>query len=244
MAGFFAGAVLVGPGAARAHSDVALPPAAAQVPLADLQERIDRVVQSGFDRPDAALASLSALALSPPPDTQRMLLLARGLIAANAGRAAAAESAAAHLAASADVLAVGDSLLVKAALAQTQGQPGLSEQAAKGALQHYQSQCPVRPACDWRMQFEARQILARQGGSSGRSHAAREHALAAAELARGAGDATRQAWALAHAADLSLSLGDSQAAQQDLGRAQRLARLEGSPLTLARQRIFETRALD
>lgn len=214
---------------------------AAAEPLAALQDRTDRLVQTGFDRPDAALAELSALARRQPPEAQRVLLLTRGLIAANAGRAPLVEAAAQRLAVSTDLLAVADSLLVKAALARTQGRGSDSAQAAKAALEHYQGQCPARPGCDWRMQFLALQILAHQGASSGRSHAAREHALAAAELARAAGDAARQAWALANAADLSQSLGDSVAAQRDLARAQRLARLEGSPATLARQRIFETR---
>lgn len=214
---------------------------AAASPLAALQEQTDRLLQSGFDRPDEALAALSTLARSQPPEAQRVLLLTRGLIAANAGRASLAEGAAQRLAASADRLAVADSLLVQAALAHTQGHGSDSLQAAKAALEHYAGQCPTRPDCDWRMQFQALQILARQGGSSGRSHTAREHALAAAELARTGGDAARQAWALANAADLSQLLGDSVAAQRDLARAQRLARLEGSPATLARQRIFETR---
>jgi hypothetical protein len=221
VAGFCAGAVLAARVPPSRIQTRALPTSTiAEVPLADLQDRIDRLLQSGFDRPDAALASLSAMARSQPAHAQRMLLTARGLVAANAGRAALAESAAGSLAASSDVLSLADSLLVKATLAQTQGQPGLSEQAARAALEHYRSQCP--DTTDLRLAhavFEALQILARQGGSSGRSHVAREHALAAAELARGAGDAARQAWALAHAADQSLSLGDTHAVQQDLARA-------------------------
>lgn len=215
-------------------------PAAAD-PLEALQDQVDRLVQTGFDRPDAALTALSTLARWQPPEAQRVLQLARGLVAANAGRAPLALATADALARSTELLAVGDALLVKAALAYTQGHGNDSARAALDALKRYRSLCPAQPGCDWRMQFHALQILARQGGSSGHSHAAREYAVAAVELARDAGDAARQAWALGNVSDLSQSLGDTAAAQRDLARAHRLARLEGSPATLARQRIFETR---
>ncbi|HLL13110.1 MAG TPA: hypothetical protein VK570_18750, partial [Rubrivivax sp.] len=119
LAGLWAGAALADPRTALPAATVA------QMELVELQEQRDRLLQSGFDRPDAALAALSNLARSQPPQVQSMLLLARGLILANAGRTALAESVANSLAASSDALAMADSLLVKAALAQTQGQPSV-----------------------------------------------------------------------------------------------------------------------
>ncbi len=149
-------------------------------------------------------------------------------------------------------LGAADALLVQAVLADTQGQTQQARTLAQAALDAYSQLCPAPgrqhparaaepAACDHRTVWRALHVLARHVSMQGQNSAARDHALAAAELARAAGDAGHQAWALAQAADLSTSLGESDLAQRQFAQARRLARLQGAPHTRLRLAIYDTR---
>jgi diguanylate cyclase (GGDEF)-like protein len=203
--------------------------------------RLDELVQRGWDDPSAALSALDQWPGNPA--AQRPVLLARGLVRATAARSAAAEEAVRALERliPSDALAAADAALVRATLADTLGSTASAADAARSALAIYDARCPAAPGCDHRSPYRARSLLARNVNRSGQSAMALAHALAAVELARAAGDSPRQALALAQAADLSAQQGDSAAEQRLFGQAQRLGRLEGSPLLLSRLRLSETR---
>jgi diguanylate cyclase (GGDEF)-like protein len=215
--------------------------------VAALQTRLDEWVQRGYDEPDAALAALADLGREPlaAPLERRLLALSQGLVAVAAGRSAAGAQALTVLTtlAPTDALAAADSSLVRATLADMQGESALALAAAQAAQQAYQSVCPTRPGCDHRSSWRALTLMARHADRRGQASAAAGHALAAAELARGAGDPWRHAWALAQAADLSGQDGDRVAEQRLLGQSQRLARLQGSKSLISRVSVYETRIL-
>ena len=215
--------------------------------LAGLQARLDEWVRRGYDEPDAALAALSALGREPlaAPLEPRLPALAQGLVAAGAGRSAATAQALSVLAALAptETLAAADASLVRATLADMQGESALALAAAQEAEQAYQGVCPSRPGCDYRSRWLAATLMARHAYRRGQASAAGSHALAAVELARAAGDAWRHASALAQAADLTGQQGERAAEQRLLGQAQRLARLQGSKSLISRVSIYETRIL-
>ncbi|MCW5609646.1 MAG: GGDEF domain-containing protein [Rubrivivax sp.] len=213
--------------------------------LASWQALLDQQVRRGYEEPDQALATLATLQprvahLPVVASERRALALARALVAASAGRdgqtAAALDAFAAD-----DALAAADRRLVQAALADAHGDTTLAAEAGRDALQAYRQLCPAHEACDLRSTWRALQLLARHDALRGHPSTALGHALAAAELARHLGDDHRQAWALAMAADLAGELGDAGAEQQHLAQAQRLARLAGTPQTLARVHIYELR---
>ena len=209
----------------------------------DTQHRLDSLVQQGWDEPDAALA---ALARQPAPaSAQRSLALARGLVLAGAGRRAAVDAAARELdaLAAAQPLAAADAALVRATAADNDGASAAAVQAGQAARQAYERLCPATPGCDYRSPWRAHALLARHLSRVGQGSTARDLAVAGAEVARLAGDTPRQALALMQAADLSALLGDSAAEQRLAGQAQRLARLDGSPLLLSRIKALETRQL-
>ncbi len=209
----------------------------------DAQLRLDVLVQRGGEDPDAAL---SDLAQQPaPPEAIRGLTLARGLVLAGAGRGAATEVAAVELdsLAAGEPLAAADAALVRAALAESRGATAAAEQAARTARQIYEQLCPARPGCDYRSLWRAYALMGRHMIRTGQASSARDLALAGAEVARMAGDTSRQVQALVQAADLSAMLGDSAAEQRHAGQAQRLARLDASALLLSRIKVMETRQL-
>ena len=221
--------------------------ASAQPVLADIekdtQTRLDGLVQLGLEDPEAGL---DALAHQPtPPGSQRSLALARGLVQAGAGRRVPAEAAATELdgLAATQPLAAADSALVRATLADTEGASSLAVQAGQAARQAYEGLCPAQPGCDYRSLWRAYALLARHVSRIGQNSKARDIAAASGELARLAGDTSRQVQSLVLAADLSGAQGDAAAEQRYAGQALRLARLDGSPHLLSRIKVLETRQL-
>jgi len=212
-------------------------------------------VQHGYDEPDAALQTLAALASAPQAqgqqgaELQHWALFGQGLVLAGAGRTADTWTVASSLrqlaaAHAAPAVAAADAQLVQAVLADTQGHSLQASQAAQAALDGYGPACAATPqpaACDHRKPWRALLLLARHAAMQGQASQARDHALAAAELASRAGDAGLQAWALAQAADISASLGENDLAQRQFAQASRLARLQASPEVRTRLAIFETR---
>ena len=213
----------------------------------DAQNRLDSLVQQGWDHPDAALATLAQQ--PAPASARRSLALARGLVLAGVGRRAPAEAVALELDALAaatpnpEPLAAADAALVRATLADNDGASAAAVQAGQVARQAYERLCPATVGCDYRSQWRAHALLARHLSRMGQDSTARNLAVAGAEVARLAGDTPRQALALVQAADLSAMLGDSASEQRQAGQAQRLARLDGAPLLLSRIKTLETRQL-
>ena len=224
------------------------PTAWATAPAPDLHAEAAVWVERGQDEPDEALRRLAALraARVADADAGRALLLAQGLVLAGAGRVEQAEAAIAALSTigAALPLATADALLVRSALADSQAHGGAVLQAAQQALDLYQRLCSNEPpraaGCDHRSSWRALQSLSRHHQAQGRASPARQHALAAAELARGQGDTPRQALSLATASMASVALGERDAADRHATQAIRLARLDGSPLLLARIALFES----
>jgi len=223
-------------------------PASAAVPLPDLQAEAASWVDRGQDEPDEALRQLAALrgAQAADADADRALLLAQGLVLAGARRVEQAEAAIAALSAigAASPMAAADALLVRAALADSQAHGGAVLLAAQQALDLYQRLCgngaPRAAGCDHRSRWRALQSLSRHHHAQGRASPARQHALAAAELASEHGDTPRQALSLAAASLASVALGERDAADRHAKQALRLSRLDGSPVLLARIALFES----
>ena len=224
-------------------TQTAQPVLAANSALAALQSRVDDWVQAGYEQPTAALDGLAAELARQGADTAaaRVLLLGRGLVAAAAALETDAAVAMAAIERPADPLAAADASLVRATLADSQGNSGLASGAAQAALDGYRRACPAQPGCDYRSSWRALQLLARHEDRRGRSGAARERALEAVELAKAEGDLARQAWALAVAADIPTADGNRADEQRLLDQALRLASQEGSLALMARVRVYETR---
>jgi diguanylate cyclase (GGDEF)-like protein len=207
---------------------------------AALQQRLDALVQDGFDRPDAALDALQAFPASGDAAT-RAVLLARGLVEAQDGRAAPAERTAERIGALApgDPLASADAELVRAELADTLGRLDQAAQHAQLALADYERLCgraaaAPRGDCDYRSRWLALQLLARRAYDEGVDVSAREEWQNAADLAHDMHDAYRQAWSLSLQAVVLAKDKDFDAAQRMLQQARRLADSAGGPLAQAR----------
>ncbi len=223
--------------------------AAAPPPFKAWQDEADAWIERGRDDTEAASTALAALAARPPlPDTtpaaqQRVLWLARGLVAAGAGRSTDAAQAVQALQALKphEPLAEPDLQLVQATLADSREDGPATLAAAEAAERGYASACPAVAGCDMRSRWRTLILLARHETRRGRTQAAHDHTLRAGELARAESDRPRQAVALAMAADLAHQQGDSGPAQRLFGQAQRLARLDGEPLLQSQLLVFETR---
>jgi diguanylate cyclase (GGDEF)-like protein len=227
------------PASSASTTAAAIGPAKAAAPALRWAE-FDAQVQLAQDDADAALAGLQALAAQGA--AARPLALARGLVAAAAGRAELHRQALATLATlKADPLAAADAALLQAAWADAADDPSSAQKAAQAAVTAYASACTPAQACEHQPRWLALHLLSRQDRRRGLSSAALEHALAAVELARTAGDNAHQALALASAADAAGLMGDAAAEQRQLARAQALAQADGDPLLQARVLIAETR---
>lgn len=217
-------------------------PSSAVGTLQALQAEVDRQVQRGLEQPDAALAALAKI--EAQSDQPRLLTLGRGLVAASVARSADVTAALATLKRLGDdPLLDADAALIRATLADAQGNTTDALNSAQVALQGYQRACVTRTDCDYRSTWRAQMLLARHDLRRGLNSTALEQALAGAEGARGAGDAPRHALALAVAADLSGLQGDSAGEQRHLAQALRIARLDGGPLLRSRMRLFEAKIL-
>jgi diguanylate cyclase (GGDEF)-like protein len=234
------------------HLHAAQPVAAYASPdKALVAERLDQWVVRGADQPDAALAALDRMdpAAHPAAEAQhlhpspRQLLLARGLVLANATRGAQVDEVRQALLALAPAhpLAQADAALIQATLSDAQGEGKPVHEAAERALAIYQARCPADPGCDHRSPWRALMLLARSDERQGLLKTALDHVQAAADAARAAGDTLRLVVALGGAADLLAQLDEHGQAQRLLAQAARLARSDGTPELLSRLRMYESR---
>jgi diguanylate cyclase (GGDEF)-like protein len=219
--------------------------AAPAASMGALQARVDALAQSGYEEPEPALLALASELPRHARDAAelRVLQLGRGLVAAASGHDAEAADAIKALGLlRSEPLVEPDAALVRATQADSLGNSDPAAQAAQAAVDGYRLVCPALPGCDYRSSWRALQLLARHQDRSGQRNAARDAAVEAAELARGAGDVARQAWALAIAADIDNG-DDSSANKRLLDRALGLASQVGDKALLARVRIYESRVL-
>lgn len=208
------------------------------------QAQSDAEVQRGWDEPEPALQALDRLAEASTIGA-RELLLARGLVHGGVSRAQHSETSAKALEALApqEPLAEADAALVRATLADSLGRTANVLRQAQLARQGYEKHCPALAGCDHRSLWRALALLARHSLRAGQTSAAMDASLAAAEVARSAGDTPGQTLALVQAADVAAQQGDGAAEQRHASQAQRLARLDGSPMLLSRIKAMETRLL-
>ena len=205
--------------------------------------RLDVLVQMGWDEPDAALAALDAQAPGSSGSTPQRLdwTVAKGLVLASAGRKEAAEAVVAELVANPtrDTVVTAHAALLQALLADGRGAGKAVLEHVQSALGSYRQDCPARPACDYRMQWRALMLVARYDRHRGQTATGLSSAQAAADLAKAQADPTRQALALAQAADLMAVQGDVVQAQRLFSQAQRVARTDGSLHLLSRLQAYE-----
>ncbi|MBA4175010.1 MAG: hypothetical protein C0505_00385 [Leptothrix sp. (in: Bacteria)] len=164
--------------------------------------------------------------------------LAQGL-----GAAAGMAPPQAASAAPAPGLPTAKAALARARGADLRGDTTAALAAARAALEIFVTACPGDPRCDWREQWETHLLLARHDLRSGMGSTALPHANAAVELARGVGDAPRQALALALSADINGQQGDVAEERRLLAQALRMARLDGALGLRAQVGLHESNVL-
>jgi diguanylate cyclase (GGDEF)-like protein len=224
----------------------ALPAHAAYRPNA-FADRIDALVNDGYERPAQAVTALNLVEREGPltTDGRRILLQAIGSVEAQAGNAAQAGAVADRLVALAPDDASGRALassnLVRAILAENAGQLDVAAALAQSTLPTFQAACPGAAAgavesleCDYRSAWRALQILERRAQSQGLSVTATTHAQAALALAEWAGDARRRALNLSALAMYAAGRGEHETTRQLLAQARRLAVQLDDPVAQAR----------
>ena len=231
------------------------------------EQRIDELLRSGFDRPDAALSGLRALPLpADDPAAERLLLLSRGIVSAQSGREAETQAQVdalrAHARALRDGQAEAAALVVQALLAHNAGRMDLAASLAAQARDGLQPYCPPlgqpspyglrssavaeptglseeRLHCEVRAAWLALQILQQHAARSGDWAGAGTQARLARDLAARAGDDFRWAWNTTDLAWLSARGESYDAGLALLQQAQRHAQRSGDPLLQARVLLAE-----
>ena len=220
-----------------------VPPHAAYRPNA-FAERVDALATEGREHPAQAIASLKLLQREGPltPDEQRILWQAIGSVEAQAGNATQAGAIADRLAALAaddpTGRAAAGSNLVRAHLAQNNGQIDVAAALAQSALPAFLAGCPGAPAgaaegleCAYRSAWRALHILESRAQSQGLSVTATAHAQAALVLAEWADDARRRVMNLAMLALYADGRGEHDQAQRLIAQARRLAMQSDDPIS-------------
>ena len=222
--------------AALALATLAAPATAAGGAVAPaLAERIDVLTRDGYEHPEEALRALTHLRSEheAAPEAQRLLLQAIGTVEALSGASARAAATADRLRA----LAVDDlsgrmqasADLVRAKMAEANGQTDVAANLAQSALTVLQADCRgatpqsgVPEACDYRAVWTLLAVLERRARGLGVPVTATRHAQAALDLAEAAGDTRRQALNLSALALLAQGRGEPDAATWLLAQARRV----------------------
>ena len=233
----------------------------------DFEQRIDELLRTGYDRPDAALAALRVLPLpADDPAAERLLLLSRGIVSAQSGRdtetQAQVDALRAHARALRDGQADAAALVVQALLAYNAGRMDLAASLATSARDGLQPYCPplAQPSpyglrgspvaeptglseerlhCEVRAAWLALQVLQQHAARSGDWAGAGTQARLARDLAARAGDDYRWAWNTMDLAWLSARGESFDAGLALLQQAQRQAQRSGDPLLQARVLLAE-----
>jgi len=220
----------------------------------ELGRAVDRLVVQGFEDPRGAEAGLRALQAATPasPDNTRILLVGRGMVAADnhlVKETADVARALRELAATAGPLAAADAHMVAADLEFEGLQEENGNVEARAAVAGYSPFCEATDValaaqCDLSHWFYA--LLYAGYGAQGERNAAAaaiylHMALGAAQQA---GDGRLQIKATAILASLAQADNDAELAQRLLARAKTLALTHGDPALLAYVHSFEGDVLD
>jgi len=227
-------------------------------------EQSDRLVRQGYDRPEPALQALLQLqreqeALTPrPAQTVRRLQLARAIVLAQNGRVAEAGMLAEELrtgtAGSEPDEADGTARanLVRALVAENDGQLDVAAALAQAAVPVLQQGCPgpdgapstTSADCDYRAAWRALQVIERHAQSRALWAEGARHLRIAAQLAEAQHDGYRQALVLGLLALDIARQGDMPGAMRTLQQAQRVAAPLDDPDVQVRLRLHEARLAD
>ncbi|MEP7099853.1 MAG: hypothetical protein ABI781_05055, partial [Burkholderiales bacterium] len=209
-------------------------------------DRVDALVNEGFEHPEKALLALRMLptAGTDSTDEQRELLFAIGSIEAKTGGAVRAGAIADKLLALAPDEPAGRALaasnLVRALVAENAGQLDVAAALAQSALPAFHAGCPGAPAsaiegleCSYRPAWRALQILERRAQSQGLPVTAAAHAQSALVLAEWAGDARRRMANLRALAMYASERGERELAQRLVAQARKLSAQTDDPIVQA-----------
>ena len=216
---------LLGPGLSLAQTPAATEPA--------LGEQLSQLLRQGFDRPAQSLQVLQKLqeshkASNASAQTRRALRLAEGRLQVVAGDLTAAQGIVDSLDTEQDV---GSALLLRAEIADRQGQMQKAAEFATQALEGMAQECPRdaladavrRQSCDFRLTWSALRVLGRAQFSESAWPLAQVTSLDALALAEAGGDRTLTALSLGQLAVVAQALGLSEQADSYLARALKTA---------------------
>ncbi|HEV8688889.1 MAG TPA: diguanylate cyclase [Ideonella sp.] len=202
--------------------------------LSELNDRAERWVNEGFDKPDDALKRLDevqqGLAAGPSLAWARVIERTRGVVAARAGREALAQEAAGRLSqmGDRDPVAAADAAMVRAMLDEqlwrTESATGHALEADAAYAKACAGETSRGSACDHRGWWHVIRMLALRADRQGNRLEAARLQQRANELAALAGDEALQAWGLSTLAVMSQHLNDNEKSRREMAQAERHAR--------------------
>ncbi len=223
--------------------------ASARAAPGDLLDLMDKLVRQGDETPEAALDSISELAVqdaAAEPRLRRAAITGIGIIEARNGQNAEALAQVDALMAMGqpvDPLAAGDAHLVRAEIEVNGGHNQASYEQARAALAALDTLCAPGPRhrtdCDYREWWRALDMAQRGAADQGNTVVAAGYARTMIEVARGAGDHPREAISLGFAALQADANADPMGANRLIAQAQHIARADGSPWVLVRVAMLD-----
>jgi len=225
---------------------------AAAVPVhgdtGELLAAMDNLVRRGDETPQSAAEAVDemvAKGLAASPLLRRTAVASIGIIQARSGLNAEAMQQVAALTAlgQSDRLASAAAHVVRAEIEVNGGHGEASYQQARAALAVYDQLCaPARTQaleCDYREWWRALDLAQRGAADQGNTVVASAYAQTMIDVARRGKDAPREAVSLGIAAVQAEGNADSLAANHLIGRAQQIARAEGSPWVQVRVAVLD-----
>jgi diguanylate cyclase (GGDEF)-like protein len=219
-----------------------------------LEDRIDRLVREGFERPGPARTALERLRTKPGLSPRENITVLYGLatVELQVNRLAEARAIGDQMTALArdasDSTAAAVALLVQGLIADTAGNMDEAAASAQAALGPLQQACNTGPVvdgdCDYRSTWRSLRLLERRSTALGAVSMARAHEKAALAVAARAGDLHRQAMSLGRLAVLAQRSDEPAAVQPLLQQAFRLADASGDAALQARTRNDAASASD
>lgn len=219
-----------------------------------LDDRVDRLVREGYERPGPARTELDRLRTKPGLSPRENIVVLQGLAAVELqiNRLAEARAIGEQMTVMArdanDPIGTAVARLVQGLIADTAGQmdeAAASAQAALGPLQQACNNGPVVDSdCDYRSAWRSLRLLGRRSMALGAVSMARAHEKSALAVAARAGDVHRQAMSLGTLAVLAQRSDESAAVQPLLQQAFRLADASGDVALQARTRNDAATASD
>lgn len=211
-------------------------------PALDLQ--LNRLLRSAYDKPAQALRSLQAIRQDPKNARQAaLILLTEGRLRVMASDTPAAELLAKQLAA--DPSHSGQTLLLRAEIAERSGQTEQAARLAAAALTLLEQHCKrgalaqsVHQGCDFRSAWAALRLQARMHESVGTLPLAEASARYALELAQAGHDDYLTAMSMGSLAQLSQAQEQPEQAQAWLSQALQMA--QGDAVAMANVKLYES----